>query len=56
MRAERANWGELQRDLADGPEASIARLLAGTSRIQSEKIEVLATNCLNDPIDASPAG
>jgi uncharacterized protein (DUF1800 family) len=27
-----ANWGELQRDLADGPEASIARLLAGKSR------------------------
>jgi uncharacterized protein (DUF1800 family) len=30
-----ANWGELQRDLADGPEASIARLLAGKSRTQS---------------------
>jgi uncharacterized protein (DUF1800 family) len=30
-----ANWGELRRDLADGPEASIDRLLAGESRAQS---------------------
>jgi hypothetical protein len=30
-----ANWDELQRDLADGPEVSIARLLAGKSRTQS---------------------
>jgi uncharacterized protein (DUF1800 family) len=30
-----ANWGELQRDLADGPEASITRLLAGKCRSQS---------------------
>jgi uncharacterized protein (DUF1800 family) len=30
-----ANWDELQRDLADGPEASIARLLGGKSRTQS---------------------
>lgn len=27
-----ATWGEIQRDLADGPEASVTRLLEGTSR------------------------
>jgi uncharacterized protein (DUF1800 family) len=28
-----ATWGEIQRDLRDGPEASVARLLQGRSRI-----------------------
>ena len=27
-----ATWGEIRRDLADGPEPSISRLLSGTSR------------------------
>jgi uncharacterized protein (DUF1800 family) len=39
-----ATWGELQRDLADGPGPSIDRLLAGTSRRQGvpEDFEHLA--------------
>ena len=28
-----ATWAEIQRDLADGPDASIGRVLCGTSRI-----------------------
>ena len=28
-----ATWAEIQRDLKDGPEASIERVLTGTSRI-----------------------
>jgi len=29
-----ATWGEIQRDLADGPQAAVSRLLAGKSRLE----------------------
>jgi uncharacterized protein (DUF1800 family) len=38
-----ATWDELQRDLKDGPQASIDRLLAGTSRQQGVPAEFEAT-------------
>jgi len=49
-----ANWGELQRDLADGPEASVARLLGGRSRTQSvaegfEKTAALLSDTAREP-------
>jgi uncharacterized protein (DUF1800 family) len=41
-----ATWAELQRDLKDGPEASIDRVLAGTSRIGGVPEEFEATSTL----------
>ncbi len=38
-----ANWDELQRDLNDGPQASVDRLLAGTSQRQGVPAEFDAT-------------
>jgi uncharacterized protein (DUF1800 family) len=49
-----ASWDELQGDLADGPEASITRLLAGKPRIQSvpegfEKTALLLADTASEP-------
>ena len=41
-----ATWPELQRDLKEGPEASIGRVLAGTSRIGGVPEEFEATSTL----------
>jgi uncharacterized protein (DUF1800 family) len=41
-----ATWLEIQRDLKDGPEASISRLLAGTSRIGGVSEEFESTSTL----------
>ena len=41
-----ATWAEIQRDLKDGPEASIGRVLAGTSRIGGVPEEFEATSTL----------
>jgi len=41
-----ATWAELQRDLKDGPEASVARVLAGTSRLGGVPEEFEATSSL----------
>jgi uncharacterized protein (DUF1800 family) len=38
-----ATWGEIQRDLADGPRASVDRLLAGKSRTQGVPEDFEAT-------------
>jgi len=34
-----ATWAEIQRDLADGPEAAVSRVLAGTSRLEGVPAE-----------------
>jgi uncharacterized protein (DUF1800 family) len=41
-----ATWAEIQRDLKDGPEASVNRLLAGTSRIGGVSEEFESTSTL----------
>jgi uncharacterized protein (DUF1800 family) len=41
-----ATWPEIQRDLKDGPEASIGRVLAGTSRIGGVSEEFESTSTL----------
>ena len=41
-----ATWPEIQRDLKDGPEASIARVLAGSSRIGGVSDEFESTSTL----------
>jgi uncharacterized protein (DUF1800 family) len=41
-----ATWPEIQRDLKDGPEASISRVLAGTSRIGGVSDEFESTSTL----------
>jgi uncharacterized protein (DUF1800 family) len=41
-----ATWAEIQRDLKDGPEASVARVLAGTSRIGGASDEFESTSAL----------
>jgi hypothetical protein len=48
-----ATWSELQRDVSDGPETSINRLLDGTSRQRGQDAEVsrrdtvLSLRCAN---------
>src|SRR4051812_49311472 len=47
-----ATWGEIQRDLADGPEASLDRLLAGKARPAAdgfEKTAGLLANSAREP-------
>jgi uncharacterized protein (DUF1800 family) len=39
-----ATWGEIQRDLADGPGASVDRLLAGKARVQGVPADFEATS------------
>jgi hypothetical protein len=48
-----ATWKEQQRDLADGPEPSIRRLLAGRTRMEnvSEEFESIADSRLRDTDD-----
>src|SRR5436305_15322197 len=41
-----ATWAELQRDLNDGPAASIDRLLRGQSRVQGVPAEFESTSAL----------
>ena len=41
-----ATWAEIERDLKDGPEASIGRVLAGTSRIGGVSEEFESTSSL----------
>ena len=41
-----ATWAEIQRDLKDGPEASITRVLTGTSRIGGISDEFESTSTL----------
>src|SRR5271163_3995599 len=41
-----ATWAEIQRDLKDGPEASINRVLAGTSRMGGVPEEFESTSTL----------
>src|SRR3954468_21743031 len=41
-----ATWAELQRDLKDGPQASIDRLLHGRSRVQGVPAEFESTSAL----------
>src|SRR3954452_4534494 len=55
-----ATWGELQRDLTEGPEASIARLLGGKARPpgapEPEEFERIATVLGEAAIASSDAG
>src|SRR5277367_2916806 len=41
-----ATWAEIHRDLKDGPEASVNRLLAGSSRIGGVSEEFESTSTL----------
>src|SRR5215831_4710165 len=49
-----ATWSEIQRDLKDGPKASIDRLLAGESRLQGvpPEFEQTATLLLDTATDS----
>src|SRR5262245_35765566 len=41
-------WAELQRDLKDGPETSIARLLGGTANLHASSDYEATTSLLSD--------
>src|SRR5688572_26690719 len=53
-----ATWGELQRDLKDGPKASIDRLLQGKARADgvSEGFEERAAVLADDAVNSRDAG
>ena len=53
-----ATWREIQRDLADGPQVSVTRLLYGTARLDGvpENFETMAETIGRAAVDASDAG
>ena len=55
-----ASWSEIQRDLAEGPEASIARLLEGKARPpgapEPEEFERISTVLGDAAVASSDAG
>jgi uncharacterized protein (DUF1800 family) len=53
-----ATWDEIRRDLDDGPEASVARLLSGTARMRGipEDFEAKAAAVANAAVAAGDAG
>ncbi len=50
-----ATWNELQRDLADGPETAISRVLSGTCRTEGIPAEFATTADLLGDAASAPA-